>query len=259
LWNTPLGTKTHSFGTANSPVLHKDLVIVNAGVESGAIVALNKQTGEKVWQWEGVRRSWNTPILVDLESGTELVFNDESVVRGINPDTGEGLWECQAMDDYICPSVIAVGDMLYAVGARKNKTIAIKAGGRGDVTDTHLVWELDKGSNVSSPAYHEGHLYWVSEGNGIAYCADAETGKLIYEQRLNPRPGRIYASPVIAGGNIYYVSRENGTYVLPAKPMYELVAHNTFESDNSIFNGSPAVVDNKMYLRSDKALYCIGK
>lgn len=259
LWNTPLGSKTHNFGTANSPVLYKDLVIVNAGVESGAIVALNKKTGEKVWQWDGVNRSWNTPILVEVESGTELVFNDQELVRGINPENGEELWRCQAIDDYICPSVIAVGDMLYAVGARQNKTVAIKAGGRGDVTETHLVWELNKGSNVSSPSYHEGHLYWVSEGKGIAYCANAETGELVYEERLDPRPGRIYASPVVAAGHLFYVSRDKGTYVLPAKPKYEVVAHNTFESDDSIFNGSPAVVDNKMYLRSDKAIYCLGK
>ncbi len=258
-WTVSLGDQTHAFGTANSPVLYKDLVILNAGVEGNAIVGLDKKSGEEVWKHEGVNRSWNTPILITANGRDELIYSEEGAVRALDPATGKEIWHSKGIDDYICPSVIPVGDMVVAMGARKNTTIAIKTGGTGDVTDTNLVWELDKGSNVSSPTYHDGHLYWVSESKGIAYCADAKTGEVVYQERMEPRPKLIYASPVVAGGKLYYVTRENGTYVLAAKPEYELITVNDFETDNSIANGSPAIVAGKMYLRTNKTLYCIGQ
>ena len=88
---------------------------------------------------------------------------------------------------------------------------------------------------------------------------NAKTGKVVYEERFTPVSGEIYASPVLADGRIYYVSRENGTYVLPAKPEFEILAHNKIGNDKSVFNGSPAVSGNKLFLRSDKFLYCIGE
>jgi outer membrane protein assembly factor BamB len=103
------------------------------------------------------------------------------------------------------------------------------------------------------------HLYWTDEQSGLAYCVDAKTGKSVYQERLAPAPGRIYAAGVLAGGRIYYVSREKGTYVVKAKPKFELVAHNVIEDDKSVFNATPALEDGRIYLRSDKCLYCIGK
>ena len=120
--------------------------------------------------------------------------------------------------------------------------VAVRLGGRGDVTETHKLWEVNKGSNVSSPIYHDGHLYYVHEKNGIAYCVNAVSNKVVYEERIEPRPGLIYASPVLVDGKIYLVSREEGTFVLAAKPEYELIAHNE-PLDESVFNGSPAVAD----------------
>lgn len=258
-WTVNLGDKIHAFGTANSPVLFKDLVILNAGVEGDAIVALNKKTGKEVWRHQGVNRSWNTPILIEANGRPELIYSEQGFVRALDPATGKELWHCKGIDDYICPSVIPVGELVVAIGARKNSAIAIQPGGSGDVTETNVVWELDKGSNVSSPTYHEGYLYWASESKGVAYCADAKTGELVYQERMEPRPGLIYASPVVADGKLYYVTREEGTYVLAAAPSYELIAINKFELDDSIANGSPAVVDDKIYLRTNKALYCIGE
>jgi len=118
---------------------------------------------------------------------------------------------------------------------------------------------IGKGSNVSSPVVHEGHLYWASETKGDLYCADIKTGEMVYEERLDPRPGRIYASPVAADGKLYYVSREQGTYIVPAAPQFELLAHNRIETDDSIFNGSPVMSNGQILLRSDKYLYCIGE
>ena len=111
---------------------------------------------------------------------------------------------------------------------------------------------------MSSPIYHEGHLYWAKEEGGRAFCVDAATGQLVYEQRLEPEPGRIYASALLADGRIYYVSQMKGAYVVEAKPTFKLVARNVIETDDSIFNGSPAVSNGRLILRSNRFLYCIG-
>ena len=106
---------------------------------------------------------------------------------------------------------------------------------------------------------YNGHLYWAHEEDGIAYCVDATNGHLVYRERIQPRPGRVYASGIIADGKLYYVSRENGTYVLAAEPRYKLLAHNVIETDRSVFNATPAVSNSQLLLRSDRYLYCIGK
>jgi outer membrane protein assembly factor BamB len=133
--------------------------------------------------------------------------------------------------------------------------VAVKSGGRGEVP---VLWEMKRGSNVCSPVYHDGHLYWTHESRGVAYCANAKTGEVVYEERLEPRPDLIYASGLIAGDKIYYVSRNNGVYVVAAKPQFELLAHNR-PLDDSTCNGSPAAVDGKLLLRSNEAIYCLGK
>lgn len=104
----------------------------------------------------------------------------------------------------------------------------------------HL-WRTGRGSNVSSPVYHDGHLYWASDNSGVVYCQEAATGKVVYQRRLTPASGLIYASPVLAGGKLYYVSQRKGANVVAAKPEFELLAHNVFEGDDSRANASPAV------------------
>ena len=258
-WLASCGTKTHEWGSANSPVLYENLVIINASVESGALIALDKATGREVWRQDGMEMSWSTPALVQTAAGWELVVQVKGKILGFDPASGEPLWSCEGIDDYVCPSVVAEGEVVYAIGGRRATAIAVRAGGRGDVTATHKLWQISKGSNVSSPVYHGGCLYWVHDTRGAAYCVDAKTGQDLYEERLSPRPGRIYASPLAADGKLYYVSREAGVFVVAAQPQFELLAHNTIDTDSSVFNASPAVANGRLLLRSDRALYCLGK
>lgn len=259
-WTTHLGEGLHTFGTANSPVIYEDMVIFNASVESGSLVALNKSNGAEVWRVDGVERSWNTPLIYrGLDGNPELTLSVQGKVKAFDPASGQQLWEATAIDDYICPSVIVQEGIVFASGGRARKLVAIQSGGRGDVTESHVLWTLDRGSNVSSPVFHEGYLYWANESQGIVYCADAKTGELVYEERLEPKPDRIYASPIIAAGMIYYVSRDSGTYVVAADPTFRLIAHNLIASDGSIFNGSPITIGERILLRSDTYLYCIGQ
>lgn len=259
-WVTSVGTKTHDWGCGTSPVLFDKLVIVNASVESGALVALDQKTGDEVWRKPGMKQSWNTPVLVQSAAGDwELAVQIQGKILGFKPANGEELWNCEGIDDYICPTILEQDGILFASGARQSKLLAVRSGGHGDVTEANKLWTLGKGSNVSSPVFHEGHLYWAHESRGTVYCAEAKTGKLIYEQRLDPKPGLIYASPIIVDGKVYYVSREKGTFVVAAKPEFELLAHNTIAGDTSVFNGSPVVMADKLLLRSNKYLYCLAK
>jgi outer membrane protein assembly factor BamB len=259
LWATKVGAATHGWGSGTSPLVHEDLVIVNASVESKSLVALDKRDGREVWRVEGVDSSWSTPALIPTAGGsTELVVSMKAQIIGLNPTTGEQLWRCEGIQDYVCPAVLGEAGIAYVIGGRANRAIAVRTGGRGDVTASHRLWEIRSGSNVSSPVFHQGHLYWASETKGICYCAKAGTGELVYEERLDPRPGRIYASPLLADGKIYYVSRENGTFVLAAEPELKLVAH-VEPLDNSIHNASMCVGGGKLLLRSDEYLYCIGE
>lgn len=259
LWQSSVGSGIHGWGSASSPVLYGDLVIVNAFVECGKLVALNKITGEEVWRAGELKESWNTPLLVPLPDGkTELALAISGKVLGFDPATGEELWSCEGHKWYIVGSMVSHDGVVYCIsGKGVEATKAIRAGGRGDVTDTHVLWLAKKGSNVSSPVYHDGRLYFAHEQRGIAYCLDAESGALLYETRL-PRMGMIYASPVLADGKLFYVSRQGGTAVLAAGPAYNLLSHNRFEGDRSVFNASPAVDDGKLLLRSDRFLYCVG-
>jgi outer membrane protein assembly factor BamB len=179
----------------------------------------------------------------------------------IDPATGQELWHCEGIPDsgYICPSAISHDGIVYAIGGRKNTAMAIRAGGRGDVSATHVLWKKGVGSNVSSPVYHDGHLYWVHERQGIANCINATNGETAFQERLEPRPGITYASATVADGKLYCPSQHNGVYVISAKPKFELLAHNVFDDDDNRMNASIAVHNGQLLMRNDKYLYCIGK
>jgi outer membrane protein assembly factor BamB len=283
LWQATVGKGTNGWGSGASPLLYKDLVIVNASVESGAMVAFDKMSGREVWKAAGekvkkqdkkkddkkdkkheedyrIRGAWNTPMVVSVPSkAPELIISVENRVLAFNPDDGSPLWNADGVHRYCCPSVVQHDGVVYVIGGG-HTSLAVKAGGRGDVTNSHVVWRLGKGSNVASPVYHEGHLYWAGD-NGMVFCQDAATGKIVYDVRLDPPPpeGKVWASPVLADGKLYYVSRLGGAYVVAATPKYELLAHNVLADDKSRASGSVAVSEGQLLYRTDQYLYCIGK
>lgn len=259
LWRTPVGSKVNSWGSGASPILFENLVIVNASVESQSLVGLDKKTGKEVWRARGIKESWNTPILVPVEGGkAELVVAIMGSILGLEPATGKQFWSCKTdIGWYMVPSLVAHDGVVYCVGGRSGGALAVRAGGRGEVTGTHRLWTGRKGSNVTSPLYHDGHLYWMHENNGVAYCAEAKTGDIVYEQRVE-RAGQIYASPVLADGKVYYLSRSGRTIVVAARPKFERLAVNDL-AERSAVNSSPAVAGSRLYVRSDRFLYCLGK
>lgn len=259
-WQTDVGSSTNGWGTAASPVLYKDLVFINASVESESLIALDRQTGEEKWRSRGIKEAWNTPIIVTTDTGAEeLIIAMHGKVLAFEPLTGDQLWSCDTdITWYMVPSPIAADGIVYVLGGRSGTAaLAVRAGGRGDVTETHRLWTSNKGSNVTSPVYLDGHLYWMHEKLGIAYCARAETGEQVYEERLN-RAGQVYASALLADGRLYFLNRSGRTFVLAARPNFELLATNDL-NDGPLFNASPAISGNRLLIRSDKHLYCIEK
>ncbi len=260
IWETDVGSKTHGWGTAASPTLYRDLVFINASVESDSLIALNKKDGKKVWQADNIKESWNTPqVILNPDRRPELVVATQGSVRAFEPETGKPLWTCATdITWYMVPSVIAHQGIVYCFGGRSGvAALAVRSGGMGDVTKTHRLWTGIKGSNVTSPVFHEGFLYWMNDSSGIAYCAKAETGEIQYEHRMN-RAGQVYASALLAEGRLYYLTRQGKTFVLAAKPEYAEMAVNDLQ-DGSLFNGSMAVDGERILVRSDKYLYAIGK
>jgi outer membrane protein assembly factor BamB len=260
LWETNVGTNKHDWGTGASPILFQDLVIVNAAMESDTLMALRQSTGEAVWKVRGFARAWNTPVLVKVgDAGPELVVALAGRLRAFDPATGKELWNCRAINAAeLCPSIVAHDGIIYLLGHPSGQAMAVRAGGRGDVTATHVLWQINKGSNVSSPVYHDGHLYFAHDSRAQLYCLKAATGEIVWEQGLQPKPDKIYASPVLAEGRLYFVTRNRGTFIIAAQPEFKLLAQNP-PLDAGAFNGSPAVSDGQIFLRSERALYCIGK
>ncbi len=252
IWQTSVGDGVHGWGCGTSPVLYQNLVIVNASVESGSVVAIDKESGEEKWRVESMNRSWSTPHLVAVGGKQELVVNSKDEILAYNPATGENLWSCKGIPDYVCPSIVSHQGVVYVLGGRSSMTVAVKAGGKGEVSE---IWRARVGANVTSPVVYQDHLYWVSDRNTTAYCLKLSDGEVVYQKRVASQP---YASSVIADGKIYVVTRRAGTIVLAAKPDFEELAQNKL-TDGSQFNASPIVSGGKIYLRSDENLYCVAK
>jgi outer membrane protein assembly factor BamB len=260
LWQADVGSKTHGWGSAASPVLYQGLVFINASVESDSLVALDKESGKELWRVGDIKESWNTPqVVTNVNGQPELVVATQGSIRAFDPATGNALWSCATdIKWYMVPSIVAHEGIVYCLGGRSGvASLAVKTGGKGDVTQSHRLWTGLKGSNVSSPVFHEGHLYWMNDNSGIAYCAKADTGEIVYEQRMN-RAGQVYASALLAGGKVYYLTRQGKTFVVAAKPRFEELAANDLE-DDSLFNASMSIDGARLLVRSDRFLYAIGK
>lgn len=257
LWQADVGDKLSGWGSGASLLLFDDYLIVNASVESERLYALDKKTGKEVWHINGIREAWNTPVLARVGDSTELVVPILGKILGIDPKTGKELWSCTSeIQSYMVPSPVVTEGIVYIIGGRTNGGLAIKLGGRGDVTKTHRLWTIKKGGNVSSPIYHDGYLYWMHDNTGVAYCVDVKTGNIVYEERI-PRADQVYGSPVLAEGKIYYPARNGTTYVVAAKPKFELLETNSW-GERGTYNASPALAGKHIFLRSDRFVCCVG-
>lgn len=258
MWQAKIGEGTAGFGSAASPVVYDEMVYVNASIESETLFAFDRKTGKEAWKVGSIIRSWSTPCIAEVPGGSpELILNQKNQISAFDPVSGEKLWWCDGIEDYIVPVPVFHDGIAYCLGGRSNRAIAVKLGGRGDVTATHKLWESTTGANVTSPVYYDGHLYWASD-KAIENCLRASDGQEVYRERL-PTRARIYSSIVRAGNKLYVTTRDQGIVVLAARPEYQELAINVIESDKTLINASPAVSGNQLLLRTDSYLYCIGE
>ncbi|MCC6510131.1 MAG: PQQ-like beta-propeller repeat protein [Pirellulaceae bacterium] len=303
LWNKSVGTGIgfRNWGTSSSPVLYKDLVIVTAAAESQALVAFNKRTGEQVWKQEadGLTGTWGTPVLVEVDSSrTDLVIGVPFEIWGINPDTGKLRWYCEAsQDESFCSSVVASGDTVYAIEGRSGGAFAVRAGGKDDVTKTHMVWSGSNRNRIGTPVVVDGKLLYMY--SKVINCVDAKTGAEIYQGRLTAKPGSApagapadagagqprgpggfggfgggrggrgggmggmggqdYSSPVVGDGKLYYVARNGDIYVLQLGSSFKQLSVNRLTEETEDFSGSPAISDKQIFIRSSKHLYSVSQ
>lgn len=267
LWKASVGTESgnRGWGTAASLMLYKDLLIVNAAEESHAIIALDKTTGKEVWKSEAstLALSYGTPAVATVsDTRDDLVIAVPGEIWGMNPKSGKLSWFAQtSMTDNLSPSVIVDGKTVYAFGGyRSSGSMAMEVGGKGDVTKSNVLWTSRTSSYVATPVLLADRLYWIDD-KGMYFCANAKTGALIHRARVpgiasGDRP--VYASPIVIDGKVYAQTRASGVYVIEPSDELRVVAQNKFESDDSIFNATPAVGGGQLFLRSYSHLYCVG-
>lgn len=262
LWQSSVGTGSgmNGWGSGSSPILYRNTVIVNAAAESKSLIALDKKTGKEAWRSDAdsIHGTWATPVLVEAPNGkTELVLNAPFEMWGFDPDNGDFLWFAEGIqDNTICGSLVARDGIVYAIGGRSGSAIAVKAGGRDDVSKSHIVWKKSLRSYVPSPVLAGDHILSVNNDGGVITGLNTKTGEQTFQQRLS-NAGSVYASPTVIGENVYVVTRRSGTFVVGISgSRADILAENTF-ADETDFNASPAVADGKLLLRSNRALYCV--
>lgn len=265
LWKTSVGTMSSNrhWGSAASLVLYKNLLIVNASEESRTVYGLDKTTGSVVWKAENpaLELCYSTPLLVSGAKGDEVIVSLSGSVWSINPANGNTNWKTPTdIKGNVSPSLIVHEDVLYANGGFPS-TLASAISLKSEKHE--VLWKSKQSSYVPTPVYYQGHLY-VANHMGVARCINPKTGESVYDQRLPLKAeGRggsaVYASPLLAQGKLFIVTRTSGAFVLAAEPKYQLLATNSFADDDSDFNASPAVMGNQLLLRSNQFLYCIGE
>ena len=243
---------------AASPSICDNLVLVNATVEAGALFALDKRSGETVWRAKLIGDGWATPVVVETaQAAKEIVLSAPAGLFGFEPQTGKELWRCDTVGGYTSSTPVVHKDTLYLIGSNfgRKAVAAIRAGGRGDVTKTHVLWTNSKvGASYCSPLLIGEHLYFFS---GQATCLNRKTGEVITQNRLDGVTG-LYSSPIVADGKIYLFTRDQGAYVLAADPKLTVLAHNIL-GDTSTINASPAASGGDLFIRSQTYLYCLRK
>ena len=263
LWQQFVGAESGptEWGSGASPTVYNDMLLVNACDETQALIAFDCSSGEERWRAEAqlLEGSYATPIVGASPDGQdEIIIPLADEIWGIDPTTGKlKWWVTESLGKYICTTPV-VGDGVVYVAA-SSKVIAVRLGGRGDVTNTHTLWSRNAGPGVPSPILDQGKLYWVGT-NGILTCADASSGKTLWRERIGEGSRNItYASLTKAANAWLSLSQGAGTSVFQLEPEFKKIAVNRFEQDGTPFKSSFAAADGELFLRSDQFLYCISE
>jgi outer membrane protein assembly factor BamB/rhodanese-related sulfurtransferase len=258
-WHQDLGPVDNYHGAAGSILLYKNRVILFQDHGRGAFVAaFETRSGKQLWRTSREAYvGWGTPVAVRVGTHDEIIVSSQGAVTAYHPDTGTELWRCDGNSYEVIPTPVVSHGLVIASSGRVGPTLAIRPGGKGNVTRTHLAWASPKGSPfVPSPIVYGDYLYMVNDMASIVTCLDAATGKVMWQGRLGvaQREG-FSASPVAVDGKVFFTNDEGETFVLRAGPQFELLRTNRIGESTL---ASPALVDGKWYVRTDRNLVAIG-
>lgn len=261
-----------NFGYASSPLLFEDSLYVQVlratrANDPSYILRIDKRTGKTLWKMDfpaaadfKAAESYSTPTILRHGRGAELVVNGSDQVTGHDLATGRELWRVGGLVSIpenppprVVSSPVAADGVVYAPASFR-PLVALRAGGRGNIADSHQLWSSRNGPDIPSPVT-DGKYFYIVNDKGIVRCLDAKTGREVWgPERL--KPGNYSSSPVLADGKIYVVSEEGVTTVLKAGPKFEMLAENSL---NDSCLSSPAISGGQIFIRTAQYLYCIGK
>ena len=260
VWHRDLGRMDAYHGTAGSPLLYKDrLILYQDQFNDSFVAAFDTRTGRELWRTRrDAQVGWGTPIAVRVGDHDEIIVSSQWTVRAYNPDSGAELWNCKGTTDEVIPTPVVGYGMVFCSSGRAGPTLAIRPGGKGDVTRTHVAWTSPRGSPfVPSPILYGEHLYMINDMASIVTCLEAMTGKVLFQSRLGvaQREG-FSASPVAVDGKVFFTNDEGETFVLKAGPTFEMLHVNKLDESTL---ATPALVDGRWYFRTDRNLIAIGR
>ena len=272
LWRRDLGKQQHTWGYGSSPILHGDNVLLNFGPgERSFLVALEKKTGKTAWQvdapagqgnlfanWSAsdMYGSWTTPIVIQANGREELVVSWPRRVSAFEPASGKLLWTCEGLGDLVYPSPLYSDGIVVAMGGFGGPSLAVRAGGSGDVTSTHRLWQLPKSRPMIGSGVVVGGRIYVVDNNGVAECLELETGKVVWTSRLkgSGESQGVWSSPVLNRDKIYVMNKSAEVFIFKAASQFELLASNVLDEES---NSSVVISDGDVFLRTHLALWCV--
>lgn len=259
------GMPDSEWGHSSSPIIYRNLVIVQAdGQKQSFIAAYNLQTGKQVWRVErGELPSWGTPIVYEGKTRTELISDAGRYARGYDPLTGRELWRFSQNDIQVkMPAPIIAHNLIYITGGNPagSPIYALRPGATGDISlkageesNQYVAWRLSRGSSYTGTPLVYGDYLYISADNGVLSAYNAKTGERIYQERL---PSSFSASPVAADGKLYLASEDGEVFVVRAGPKYELLATNSM---GEALMATPAISDGIVILRSQSYVFGIAE
>ncbi|MDQ3069238.1 MAG: PQQ-binding-like beta-propeller repeat protein [Acidobacteriota bacterium] len=262
VWHQRLGSIEASHGTAGSPLLYKDRLILyqdQRGAEGGFIAAFDAKTGERRWMTPRAEQvGWGTPVAIRAGTRDEIIVSSMRKVYAYDPGTGAVLWTAGGSLFEVIPTPVAGHGLVFASSGRAGPTLAIRPGGSGDVAATHVAWKEVKGSPfVPSPLLYGDELYLINDMASIVTAYDARQGTVLWQGRLGDavREG-FSASPVGVDGKVFFTNDAGDTFVLQAGKAFNLLRVNRLGEP---VLASPALVDGVWYFRTHGHLLAIGK
>jgi outer membrane protein assembly factor BamB len=259
-WHAPVGEILPPHGSAASPLLYKDRIIINQDhAKGGFIAAFDAKTGAPLWRKPRKEVvGWGTPIAIRAGARDEIVISSMRGVYAYNPVDGEVLWKVDHGSAEVIPTPVVGHGLVFASFGRQGPTLAIRPGGSGNVTSTHVAWQALKGAPyVPSTLLYGDELYMINDQTSVVTAYEAKSGTVLWQGRLGEvAVNGFSASPVGVDGKVFFTNEEGETFVLKAGKTFELLHVNKV---NAPMLASPAMVDGTWYFRTPFHLLAVGK